>query len=423
MLEQINFSKILMLILLTLLSLVSSEFAQAQNNNLKPTSLTSIRLWPAKVYTRLTIESIEPIKYKSILLNNPDRLVLDFENLDFDDLHKKIKDIISHDKGPLIDKFRLSRFDQNTIRLVIDLKKKIEPEIFSLDPIENYKNRLVFDLYSFPRFDPINALIDNQIKKEKPTKLDQDSDAKSPKTNKVIKNSTIVIMLDAGHGGEDPGAIGKKGTKEKNITLKIAKKLATMINREKNLKALLTRSNDYFIPLGTRVNKARQEKADLFISIHADAFKNRKVKGSSVFVLSNKGASSKAAQILANKENSADLIGGININQDNPLLAKTLLDLSQTATLNHSNKFANHILNEISKVNKLHTGYVERASFAVLKAPDIPSILIETAFISNPEEEKKLLNNKYQNQIARAIFKGIKSYLKQNPIQKLTIMK
>jgi N-acetylmuramoyl-L-alanine amidase len=222
-------------------------------------------------------------------------------------------------------------------------------------------------------------------------------------------------MLDPGHGGEDPGAIGKRGTFEKNIVLAVAKKLRKRIDREQNMRALLTRDDDYFVPLPMRVAKARAVKADLFISIHADAFGNRDVRGSSVFALSERGATSAAARWLAQNENRADLIGGVNLDIGDPILARTLLDLSQTASINDSLKLGRFMLEEIGEVNALHKNYVEQAGFAVLKAPDVPSILVETAFISNPDEEKRLRDNGYQQRLADSMLGGIRRYFAQNP--------
>ena len=234
-------------------------------------------------------------------------------------------------------------------------------------------------------------------------------DSKKPSTTQLQK---IIIAIDAGHGGEDPGARGPAGTKEKDITLEIAKKLKQAIDKEPNMQGVLIRDGDYFIPLAKRVAKARKLQADLFISIHADAFTKKSVKGSSVFALSDRGASSAFAKFIANKENESDLVGGISIDDKHPVLAQTLLDLSQSATINDSMKLGRYVLDEVGQVNTLHKKYVEQASFAVLKAPDIPSILVETAFISNPNEEKNLKSESFQVKFAESVVKGIKLYLK-----------
>lgn len=225
----------------------------------------------------------------------------------------------------------------------------------------------------------------------------------------------VTIVLDPGHGGEDPGAIGRGGSHEKNVTLQVARRLKAKIDAEPNMRSMLTRDGDFFIPLHHRVQKARRVKADLFVSVHADAFIKPTARGSSVFVLSENGASSSAARWLAQRENSADLIGGVNLDVKDPHLARTLLDLSQTATLNDSMKLGRSVLGELGGINTLHKEHVEQAGFAVLKAPDIPSILIETAFISNPEEERRLNDDAYQDKMAEAILRGIKGYLAKNP--------
>jgi N-acetylmuramoyl-L-alanine amidase len=225
----------------------------------------------------------------------------------------------------------------------------------------------------------------------------------------------VTIALDPGHGGEDPGAVGRGGNYEKNVVLAIAQRLKAKIEQQPNMRVMLTRDGDYFVPLQVRVQKARKVQADLFVSIHADAFIEPTARGSSVFALSEKGASSTAARWLANKENAADLIGGINIRSKNQQLASVLLDLSTTAQINDSLKLAKHVLGEIGSINKLHKGQVEQAGFAVLKAPDMPSILVETAFISNPDEEAKLTDDKYQDEMAEALMRGIRKYLHKHP--------
>jgi N-acetylmuramoyl-L-alanine amidase len=225
----------------------------------------------------------------------------------------------------------------------------------------------------------------------------------------------ITVAVDAGHGGEDPGAKGRRGTYEKNVTLLIARKLKAIIDAEPNMRALLTRDGDYYIALGERVEKARRVKADLFVSVHADAFVKPHARGSSVFALSERGATSTAAQWLAKRENDADLIGGVNLNRKDRYLAMTLADLSLTAQISDSLKLASAVLSELGGINSLHRGRVEQAGFAVLKAPDVPSILVETAFISNPDEERRLTSAAYQEKIANAIFRGIKAYFAKNP--------
>jgi N-acetylmuramoyl-L-alanine amidase len=292
----------------------------------------------------------------------------------------------------------------------------------------------VLDVYPEEPVDPLLALLQEQNRSDrqeappfeelKLDDLEKTETAAAPKAdekqarqdkNKDKDKRLITITLDAGHGGEDPGAIGKKGTREKNVTLAIARRLKTRLERQPNVRVALTRDGDFFVPLSTRVQKARRVHSDLFVSIHADAWIKPEVRGSSVFILSEKGASSTAARWLAQKENDADLIGGVNINVKDPFLARTLLDLSQTATKSDSLRLAKAVLGELGGVNQLHKSGVEQAGFAVLKAPDIPSILVETAFISNPEEERKLADSHYQDQMADALARGILRYLEQNP--------
>jgi N-acetylmuramoyl-L-alanine amidase len=320
------------------------------------------------------------------------------------------------------------------VRLVFDLKAEVTPQVFTLQPVGSYKHRLVFDLYPSNPPDPIASLIEKgewhkdpekdlplvkidpkpELKPElhgSPTQPDYEkSPGKAPAMLRMI-----TIALDPGHGGEDPGAIGRGGSREKDVVLAIAKRLKEKIEQQPNMRVMLTRDADYFVPLNVRVQKARNVQADLFMSIHADAFVESSARGSSVFVLSDKGASSTAARWLANKENAADLIGGVNLKGHDKQLASVLLDLSTTAQINDSLKLGKVVLNEIGGINRLHKGSVEQAGFAVLKAPDIPSILIETAFISNPEEEARLSDEGYQDKMADAIIKGIKKYFSKNP--------
>jgi N-acetylmuramoyl-L-alanine amidase len=290
------------------------------------------------------------------------------------------------------------------IRIVLDLKSEVRPQIFSLPPIADYGHRLVLDIHPLVAVDPLAALLAEQEKRPATQK---------PSASAGIRLATIVI--DAGHGGEDPGAIGRRGSREKDVTLSIAKRLKKLIDEEPNMRALLTRDGDYFLALGARVEKARAVKADLFVSIHADAFIRPNVRGSSVFALSEKRATSEAARWLANKENEADLIGGVSFDGKDKYLAQTLLDLSQTATIDHSLRLGNSVLQRLGGVNTLHKANVEQASFAVLKAPDVPSILVETAFISNPEEERRLNDQGYQDKLARAVLEGIREYVAKHP--------
>lgn len=379
--------------------LLISSFNSFSANEVKET-----RLWPAPDYTRITIESSAKINNDQMMLKNPERIVIDLKGIS---VNKALKDLSTKLKqnDPNILNIRVGQFTPKVSRIVIDLKKSARVKIFSLPPVAPYKDRLVIDVYPASN-DKLSNLL-NKIEKK------QIEQKKTPVIKeKPKKKKQVVVAIDAGHGGEDPGAIGKYGTKEKKIVLQIAKKLNKLINADPKMKAYLVRDSDYFIPLKKRVSKARKVKADIFISIHADAFRKRNVSGSSVFALSEKGATSAFAKFIANKENEADLIGGVSIDDKDPLLAKTLLDLSQSATINDSLKLANFVLKEIKKVNNLHKKYPEQAGFAVLKAPDIPSILIEAAFLSNPQEEKQLKTAKFQNKLAKAIYLGTKEYIK-----------
>ncbi|MBR7746195.1 N-acetylmuramoyl-L-alanine amidase [Undibacterium baiyunense] len=399
--------------------------------------ILAVRVWPAADYTRVTLENDAELKASHFLVKDPNRMVVDIEGLT---LNATLKDLVAkiQTNDPYIKQVRVGQNRPNVVRLVFDLKEEINPQVFSLKPIGDYQHRLVFDLYPANPVDPITALIEkgewhkddaltaamsgnnkNENAANNNNKHDNKSDNKAEqKTDKPVTNQQIrmiTIALDPGHGGEDPGAIGRAGSREKDVVLAIAKRLKHQLEQEDNMRVMLTRDGDYFVPLQTRVKKARGVQADLFVSIHADAFIEPRARGSSVFVLSEKGASSTAARWLAKKENDADLIGGINLKDQDKQLAGVLLDLSTTAQINDSMKVGKVVLKEISGVNRLHKPAVEQAGFAVLKAPDIPSILIESAFISNPEEEARLTDEAYQNELAEAIVRGIKKYFAKNP--------
>lgn len=383
-------------------------------------AIVAVRVWPSDDYTRVTLEHDTPLKFTHFTLDSPERLVVDIEGVRFNSLLKSLPEKISI-SDPYIQKLRAGQFTPNVVRLVIELKAAVVPQIFTLEPFGKYQHRLVLDLYPKTPRDPLLALLGDDFGQGQSfVKNTEKSTAGDKKIQKKSKNSdamrTITVVLDPGHGGEDPGAIGRAGTYEKNITLQIARALKKEIDSQKNMRAVLTRDADFFVSLGKRVEKARRINADLFVSIHADAWRKPNVRGSSVFVLSEKGASSTMANILAQNENASDLMGGINKSSiQDKFLARTLLDLSQTATQNHSLKLGKYLLGEIKSVNSLHKKSVERAGFAVLKAPDIPSVLVETAFISNPWEEKRLKTSVFQKQIAKALLKGIDKYFKNNP--------
>jgi N-acetylmuramoyl-L-alanine amidase len=441
-------------------------------------TITAARVWPAQDYTRIAFEADQPIKYQLLILQNPDRLVIDMEDVQLTGVLKSLASkILSSD--PYVKQVRAGIFRPNVVRLVVDLKGEVKSNLFALPPAGDYKHRLVLDIHPMqddlmvmldknndpktnkqkPVIEPLPGIsgaaeepasesdIDSKpiekkadeskaskkydaVPGKEPVKAKEEAKAESkPKDEVKAKDEVkpkdepknkederlITIAIDAGHGGEDPGARGASGSREKDITLIIAKKLKAQIDAEPNMRAMLTRDGDYFVPLGTRVVKARKFKADLFVSVHADAFTNPAARGSSVFALSERGATSASARYLAKKENESDLIGGVSLDDKDPVLAKTLLDLSQAATINDSLKLGKAVLGNIGEINDLHAKRVEQAAFAVLKSPDIPSILVETAFISNPEEERKLNDEAYQEKLAASILNGIKKYFAGNP--------
>ncbi|MDO8207295.1 MAG: N-acetylmuramoyl-L-alanine amidase [Gallionella sp.] len=385
--------------------------------------ITATRIWPAQDYTRLTLESKQAIRHNIFSVENPDRLVIDLEDVELGDTLKQLTGKIGSD-DPYIKSVRVGRFKPGVLRLVLDLKGQVKPQLFDLNPVGEYGYRLVLDVYPATAPDPMMALLDQDkplAPAEKPAVNAEINTAPVISTRPALKNlpelraRTLIIAIDAGHGGEDPGARGGRGSHEKDVTLAIARRLCALVNDTPNMRGVLIRDGDYFIPLGGRVVKARKARADLFVSIHADAFIRPDAHGSSVFALSEHGATSTAARWLAKKENEADLIGGVNIAVKDPYLARTLLDLSQTATITDSIRLARHVLGELNDINDLHSGHVEQAGFAVLKSPDIPSILVETAFISNPSEEARLNDDNYQLKLANAVLGGIKRYFSQNP--------
>lgn len=385
-------------------------------------SVMGVRVWPSRDYTRVTLEYSDELKYTQMMVADPPRLVVDIEGVEFNSVLQSLPGKIS-EADPYIKLIRAGRNRPGVVRLVIELKAEIKPQVFTLKPVGEYGHRLVLDLYPTEPVDPLMSMLEESEKRteaaieqasgKSPSR--QEKTADKSRSDKLDIARLVTIVLDPGHGGEDPGAIGRRGTYEKTVTLSIARRLKAKIDAEPNMRAVLTRDSDFFVPLGQRVQKARRVNADLFISVHADAFIKPTARGSSVFALSETGASSTAARWLAQKENAADLIGGVNIGVKDPYLARTLLDLSQTATINDSLKVGKSVLGELGGINTLHKAEVEQAGFAVLKAPDIPSILIETAFISNPEEEAKLTDEDYQDKMAEAILRGIKRYFAKNP--------
>jgi len=379
----------------------------------------AVRVWPAPEYTRVTLESAEPLQHRLSSIKDPERLVLDLEGVDFATVQQAFAGKVS-ESDPYIENLRVGRFKPGVVRVVLDLKTEVKPQIFTLAPIGEYGHRLVLDIYPTHPVDPILALLQKpELKMEQSLGKEAEGrtapKAPSAKRGEPAAERLVTIAVDAGHGGEDPGAKGRRGTYEKAVTMTIARKLKTLIDSEPSMRALLIRDGDYFIKLDARVEKANLVKADLFVSIHADSFVKPHARGSSVFALSERGATSTAAQQIATRENEADLIGGTNLKSKDRYLKMTLADLSLTAQINDSLKLGRAVLGELGDVNSLHRGRVEQAGFAVLKAPQIPSILVETAFISNPDEEKRLNDEAYQEKIARAILRGVKNYLAKNP--------
>ena len=427
-------------------------------------SIVAVRVWPSKDYTRLTIESDGEIKTRQFFIAEPPRLAVDIEGID---LIPALRELIAKVKpdDPNILGIRVGQNTPGVVRLVIDLKQPILPQVFTLPPVAAYQYRLVFDLYPAQVADPLEALIAQRLadkfqpntptasasapsptpdalgelmakQSSRPTTSSattarpsqQPPPQPAPNPTAAIKPPTeaptipngktdrlVIVALDPGHGGEDPGAIGPGGTREKDVVLQIAHRLRDRINQQPNMRAYLTRDADFFVPLHIRVQKARKVQADLFISIHADAFFTERPQGASVFALSDKGASSSAARWMADKENSADLVGGLNVKAKDTQVQKALLDMSTTAQISDSLKLGSAMLGEIGAVGRLHKPRVEQAGFAVLKAPDIPSVLVETAFISNPDEEAKLRSEAYQVQLADALMRGISRYFARNP--------
>ncbi len=422
-------------------------------------AIVAVRVWPADEYTRVTIESDAPLSARHFLAAAPDRLVIDVDGLE---LSAQLRELVGKVRSddPFIAGVRVGQSQPRVVRLVIDLKQPIAPELFTLAPVAAYQYRLVFDLHPTQEPDPLLALIrDREQAEQHAAQSVQDAlgefigrvaggaapaapfSASAPivahaapgaasgaSERKVIAGTMppllaqgkidrlVVVAVDPGHGGEDPGATGPSGLHEKDVVLAIALQLRDRLNANPNMRAMLTRDADFFVPLHERVRKARRVQADLFVSIHADAFLTPAARGASVFALSQGGASSSAARWMANKENAADLVGGANtLHLKDQTVLRAILDMSTTAQIKDSLKLGSEVLGQIGKVGKLHKGSVEQASFAVLKAPDVPSILVESAFISNPDEEKKLRDPQYQAQLVEALATGIQRYFARNP--------
>jgi N-acetylmuramoyl-L-alanine amidase len=416
-------------------------------------SIVAVRVWPAADYTRITIESDTALAARHFIAEGPPRLVIDIDGLELSPALRELVGKVRAD-DPFIGGLRVGQNQPRVVRLVIDLKQATVPQLFTLAPVAAYQHRLVFDLYPTQERDPLLALIhDKELAEEKAAKAVQDAlgelirkvdkppavagsagsavaaaptpasapqqtPAPAPPPPALARGKVdrlVVVALDPGHGGEDPGATGPSGLREKDVVLAIALQLRERLNALPGMRAMLTRDDDFFVPLHERVRKARRVQADLFVSIHADAFMTAAARGASVFALSQGGATSTAARWMADRENAADLVGGVNIKARDPSLARALLDMSTTAQIKDSLHVGREVLGQIGRVGKLHKGAVEQAGFAVLKAPDIPSILVETAFISNPEEEANLRDPAYQARLVEALVTGMKRYFAKNP--------
>jgi N-acetylmuramoyl-L-alanine amidase len=442
-------------------------------------SLLAVRVWPAPDYSRVTLESDAPLQTTQTFIASPPRLAVDIEGLE---LNAALRELVGKVQAsdPNIAGIRVGQFKPGTVRLVIDLKRSIAPQVFTLQPVAAYAHRLVLDLYPSEAVDPLAQFIQERAAAQEslpsttppsglpapttavndplgdliarrngpaatvaasgqaatapvpatstrrqellpPAEVSMDNPDHPPRARKTLQTSDrlIVIALDPGHGGEDPGAIGPGGTREKDVVLKIAKMLRERINASSvngsPMRAFLTRDADFFVPLQVRVQKARRVQADLFVSIHADAFFTPQASGASVFALSQGAASSSAARWMAQKENKADLIGGLNLGTQDAQVQLAMLDMSTAAQIKDSLQLGSSLLREIGGVGRLHKPRVEQAGFAVLKAPDIPSVLVETAFISNPQEEEKLRSQAYQEQLTEALLRGIVQYFARNP--------
>lgn len=375
--------------------------------------IENVRVWAAPDNTRIVFDVTGPVKPQIISLKNPSRTVVDLTGVNLDTI---LQQPTRADK--FLQRIRASNHDGSNTRIVFDLKQEgVTHNAFVLQPNQHYGHRLVVDLSAqqvqqSASTKPV-ATASNQTVQE--TKTTETAFIEPVEVRPPIRSEDVIVAIDAGHGGDDPGARGPRGTYEKDIVLAISKKLAAEINAQKGMKAVLIRTGDYYMRLRSRFSKARDHKADLFISIHADAFTDPTVRGSSVYVLSKRGASSEMAKILAEKENASDLIGGVSLDDKDRVLQSVLLDLSQTASLEASTDVAKRVLNAMQPLGKLHKRTVQSAGFAVLKSPDVPSILIETAFISNPSEEKRLLSKSYQDTFAKSITKGLKSYFLAHP--------
>lgn len=423
-------------------------------------TILAVRVWPARDYTRVTLEHDRKPVFTHAILTGPARLMVDIQGIGLDGQIREVIEKVRPD-DPYIAGVRVGLNRPGVVRLVFDLKQAVRPQLFTLDPVGDYQHRLVIDLHPLVERDPLVALLEQAggdgsagsedplvalLRERDPDSARRPADSPAPSVAETLAQAAerpadhapraiqgkrptqsagqsprqrplrlATIAIDPGHGGEDPGAVGRRGTREKDVVLAIAQELRALVAAEPGMRAFMTREGDFFVPLGTRVAKARRVQADLFVSIHADAFVQPTARGASVFVLSDRSASSTAARWLASRENRADLIGGVNLRTRNREVASLLLDMSTKSQILSSQVAANEVLGELRRVGHVHKPQVERAGFAVLKAPDMPSILVETAFISNPQEEARLADPRYQRTVAEAIFRGLRTYLRNHP--------
>ncbi|MCY4350289.1 MAG: N-acetylmuramoyl-L-alanine amidase [Thiotrichales bacterium] len=367
-----------------------------------PVDVRGIRTWPAPDHTRIVLDINRPVEYALFVLRNPDRVVIDLRDAR---LLKRLPKARPGDRllaGIRAGQRKSSKQGRDgtgkNLRVVLDMKQRVRPKSFLLKPNAKYGHRLVVDV------SPLGGEPPRQV-------------ARKPGADSAPKgNRQVVVAVDAGHGGEDPGAIARSGIREKDVVLAISRALKRRIDRTPGMKAVLIRDGDYYIGLRRRTEIARQHDADLFVSVHADAFRDPRVRGSSVYILSPRGASSEAARWLARQENAADFVGGVSIDDKDNLLASVLVDLQQTATLNASAEVGGEVLSALRGVGRTHKRRIEKAGFLVLKSPDIPSILVETGFLTNPSDAKRLSNPNYQEKVARAILNGIHRYFDANPL-------
>jgi N-acetylmuramoyl-L-alanine amidase len=371
-----------------------------------------MRLWAAPDHTRVVFDSSGPMGYELSTLHKPERLVIDVPRASVGTALTRKQTV-----GGLVKGVRVAQYSKDILRIVLDLEQAAKPRSFTLKPGGRYGHRLVIDLYDANSTEKTKAGVAVPAKSAATvaTKSGVKSQVKKSLISEELPDRDLVIAIDAGHGGDDTGAIGRNGTYEKDVVLSIARRLYALVKKAPGMRPVLIRQGDYYIGLRQRIDKAREHKADLFISIHADSFRDRRVQGSSVFVLSNRGASSEMARWLAEKENSSDLAGGVSLDDKDQVLAEVLLDLSQNATIEASITVAGNMLGEFQRLGKTHKSTVQQAGFVVLKSPDIPSVLVETAFISNPTEERKLRDSRHQQALATAMLRGINTYFANHP--------